>query len=122
MDPIRKNILARKRRWRARARVLGTAARPRLCVRFSNKHVYAQCVDDCRAVTLVALSSLVGAVRKEEKGSLANVDGAKILGGMLAERARAIGIKQVVFDRGARKYHGCVKAFADAARGCGLEF
>ncbi|MDR0679259.1 MAG: 50S ribosomal protein L18 [Puniceicoccales bacterium] len=121
MDPVRKNILARKRRWRVRARVSGTGVRPRLCVRFSNRHIYAQCIDDCRAITLVSASSLM-TVAEPEKGVRANVVGAKILGGVLAVRAQEAGIKRVIFDRGARKYHGCVEAFADAARGCGLEF
>jgi large subunit ribosomal protein L18 len=122
MDPIRKNTLARKRRWRVRARVFGTANRPRLCVHFSNKHIYAQCVDDDRAVTLVSLSSLSVAAQEKGIGLKPNMEGAKTLGEMFAIRARAAGLGSVTFDRGARRYHGCVRAFADAVRGGGLDF
>ncbi|MDR3316545.1 MAG: 50S ribosomal protein L18 [Puniceicoccales bacterium] len=121
MDPIRKIALAQKRRWRVRARVNGTAERPRLSVHFSNKHIYAQCIDDEKAVTLVASTSL-GAKEPSKVSLRANVSGAKNLGDIFAQKTIAAGIRRVVFDRGARRYHGCVRAFADAARAAGLEF
>jgi large subunit ribosomal protein L18 len=121
MEFIHKKLLAQKRRWRVRKRVVGTAERPRLSVHFSNRHIYAQCIDDGRAVTLVSASSL--ALKKANEVVLcANVAGARELGSVLAEKALASGLKCVVFDRGPRRYHGCVRAFAEAARGRGLEF
>jgi large subunit ribosomal protein L18 len=122
MDPIRKSILERKRRWRVRARIFGTADRPRLSVCFSNKHIYAQCIDDRRAVTLVAVSSLSATFGGDGCRPKANVTGAKAVGEIFAAKAAAAGIKCVAFDRGARRYHGCVEAFANAAREGGLEF
>lgn len=112
--------LAKKRHFRVRHRVKGTASRPRLSVHFSNKHVYAQCVDDDRSVTLCAMGSC--GKNKLVEGIHANVDGAKKIGKIFGEKAVAQGINEVVFDRGARRYHGCVAAFADAAREAGLKF
>lgn len=112
-----KNTLRQKRRWRIRKKVSGTPERPRLTVRFSNKHIYAQCVDDRAGHTLVYASSLA------ENGPLkANREGAASLGKTLAEKAKSAGIGEVVFDRAGRRYHGCVRAFADAARENGLQF
>jgi large subunit ribosomal protein L18 len=118
-----KVMLARKRRWRVRSRVKGTAERPRLSVHFSNRHIYAQCIDDRCGRTLVAASSLSQEVQAGgEKPLRANVSGARVLGKLLARRALDLGLAAVVFDRGPRCYHGCVEAFADAAREAGLEF
>jgi large subunit ribosomal protein L18 len=104
---------------RLRRRLTGDTERPRLAVFRSLNHIYAQVIDDRVGRTLVAASSL-------EKGSKVssggNVAGAKEIGKLLAERAIAKGIKQVVFDRGGYLYHGRVKAVADAAREAGLEF
>jgi large subunit ribosomal protein L18 len=88
-------------------------------VHFSNRHIYAQCIDDGAAVTLAAATSLAipGAAAVH-----ANREGAIVLGKYIAKNARSKGIVQVVLDRGARRYHGCVQAFADAAREAGLEF
>ena len=122
MDSVRKNILERKRRWRVRARIFGTSERPRLSVCFSNKHIYAQCIDDSRAVTLVAVSSLSPELRGGEAAPRPNSDGARVIGKLFAQKAVAAGIGRVAFDRGARRYHGCVQAFADAAREGGLGF
>ncbi|MFY9627285.1 MAG: 50S ribosomal protein L18 [Methylocystis sp.] len=101
-----------------RARAYG---RPRLSVFRSSKQIYAQIIDDEKGVTVVAASSL----EKENRESLksgANIDAAKVVGKLIAERAVAKGIKAVVFDRGAYMYHGRVKALADGAREGGLEF
>jgi large subunit ribosomal protein L18 len=115
-----KKKLLQNRRWRIRKRVQGTAARPRLTLYLSNKHIYAQCIDDDAAVTLVAVSSM----SKELKGEnlRPTVAGATALGAKVAEAAKAKGIDAVVFDRNGRLYHGAVKAFADAARSGGLSF
>jgi large subunit ribosomal protein L18 len=107
------NRLARKRRIRARIR--GTAGRPRLSVYRSLAGMYAQLVDDEAGKTLVAASL------KEAKGK-ANVEGAAKLGKLLAEKAKKAKIDKVVFDRSGYKYHGRVKALADAAREHGLTF
>ncbi len=115
-----KAILLQKRRWRIRKKVKGTAARPRLCVRFTSKHVYAQAIDDDAGTTLVFLGSLDPELRK---GKLkANLAGAKTLGVAFAAKAKAAGLASVVFDRSGAPYHGKVKVFADAARACGLQF
>jgi large subunit ribosomal protein L18 len=117
-----KRLLAQKRRWRVRTRIKGTMERPRLSVHFSNRHVYAQCIDDHRAVTLASTSSISSKKVADVGPSQATISGAKEVGEILAAKALAVGIKQVVFDRGPRRYHGCVQAFAEAARGGGLEF
>ena len=110
----------RKRRNRYRIRTV-SSGRPRLSVFRSNKHIYAQVIDDAKGQTVASASSL----EKDMRGSLktgANVEAAKAVGKRLAERASAKGIKQVVFDRGSYLYHGRVKALADAAREGGLDF
>ncbi|MBR4597339.1 MAG: 50S ribosomal protein L18 [Opitutales bacterium] len=116
----KKKMLAQKRKWRVRSRVSGTAERPRLVLRFSNKHISAQCIDDKVGKTLVSLSSM----SKELNGEkiLANVAGAVALGSKLGEKMKAAGITAAVLDRGARRYHGCVKSFADAVRQTGINF
>jgi|SRR6476620_2434909 large subunit ribosomal protein L18 len=105
---------------RIRKRVQGTESRPRLCVFRSNKHIYAQIVDDSNGRTLVAASSL-DADAKGGKGG-GNVDGAKTVGKIVAKRAQDKGIQAVLFDRGGYIYHGRVKALAEAAREAGLKF
>ena len=115
-----KATLLQKRRWRIRKKVTGTALRPRLCVRFTAKHVYAQAVDDDTGTTLVFLGSLDAELRKQKLK--ANIAGAKILGVAFAIKAKAVGIASVVFDRSGAPYHGKVKVFADAAREGGLKF
>lgn len=113
---------ARERRHRrVRASVAGSPARPRLNVYRSLQHIYAQVIDDISGQTLAAAST----VDAELKTSLAGkkkTEQAQLVGAKIAERARAKGIAQVVFDRGGYKYHGRVKALADAAREAGLEF
>ncbi len=113
----KKRALLQRRRWRIRKKVKGTAERPRLSLRFSNKHIYAQCIDDTKGHTLVFISSLT----KDSKLK-ANSESAQELGKLLAEKASSAGIESVVFDRSGRRYHGCVKSFADAVREGGLKF
>jgi large subunit ribosomal protein L18 len=104
---------------RIRHRVHGSEERPRLAVFRSLKHIYAQVIDDKRGHTVAAASS---GEKKGEAGNGGNVAGAKQVGKMIAERAKAQGISKVVFDRGGYLYHGRIKALADAAREAGLEF
>ncbi|MBI1749536.1 MAG: 50S ribosomal protein L18 [Acidobacteria bacterium] len=106
---------------RVRTRVEGTPERPRLCVFRSLNNIYAQLVDDRLGRTLVSASSLDKETRKQTKGG-GNIAAAKVVGKVIAERAIAAGVSQVVFDRGGYKYHGRVKALADAAREAGLKF
>jgi large subunit ribosomal protein L18 len=120
MNTTYKAILLQKRRWRIRKKVTGTAARPRLCVRFTSKHVYAQAVDDDAGKTLVFLGSIDPELRKQKLK--ANIASAKALGAAFASKAKAAGITAVVFDRSGAPYHGKVKTFADAAREGGLKF
>ena len=110
-----------KRHYRIRNHVKGTAARPRLAVFRSNKHMYAQIIDDTVGNTLVSASTLQKEVKAElEKTN--DVEAAAYLGKVIAERAKAKGIDEVVFDRGGFIYQGKIKALADAAREAGLNF
>jgi large subunit ribosomal protein L18 len=109
------------RHLRIRRRVIGTAERPRLAVFRSLNHIYAQVVDDTSGRTLAAVDSRAPDFRQKAKGG-GNVAAAKIVGELLAQRAKAQGISQVVFDRGGYQYHGRVKALAEAARAAGLGF
>jgi large subunit ribosomal protein L18 len=106
---------------RVRTRVVGTVERPRLCVYRSLGHIYAQIIDDHNGKTLVSASSIDADTKKNLKGG-GNVAAAKVIGKAIAERAKAAGVSKVVFDRGGYKYHGRVKALADAAREAGLQF
>ena len=106
---------------RVRQKVSGTPERPRLAVYRSLNHIYAQVIDDGTGKTLVSASSLDKETRKQSKGG-GNVASAKVVGKAIAERAKAAGISQVVFDRGGYKYHGRVEALAQAAREAGLKF
>ncbi|MEP7285940.1 MAG: 50S ribosomal protein L18 [Chloroflexota bacterium] len=115
---------ARERRHqRVRARVTGTPERPRLNVYRSLDHIYAQVIDDTVGHTLVSASTLDAEVKKQVgKNGEAKMNEAKIVGQILAARAKNAGISAVVFDRGGNKYHGRVKALADGAREGGLDF
>jgi large subunit ribosomal protein L18 len=113
-----KNDVRMRIHTRIRARVQGTAERPRLAVFRSLKHIYAQVIDDRQGHTLVAASSS----GKSASTNGGNVAGAKAIGKLIAERAKEKGISKVVFDRGGFLYHGRIKALADAAREAGLEF
>ena len=106
---------------RMRKRISGTPERPRLCVHRSTRHIRAQVVDDSSGTTLAAASSLDKDVRAQIKGG-GNIAASKVVGKVIAERARAKGVENVVFDRGGYQYHGRVQALAEAAREAGLKF
>ncbi len=106
---------------RVRMKVEGTAERPRLSVYRSLGHIYAQIIDDRTGSTLISASSVDKETKKQLKGG-GNIAAAKVIGKIVAERAKAAKINKVVFDRGGYKYHGRVKALADAAREAGLQF
>ncbi len=118
---ISRNEHRRRVHDRVRTRVEGTTQRPRLCVFRSLNHIYAQVINDGDGRTLVQASSLDKEMRKEMKGG-GNVAAAKAVGKVVAQRAIAAGVTQVVFDRGGYKYHGRVQALANAAREAGLKF
>jgi large subunit ribosomal protein L18 len=107
-----------RRHRRVRKKVLGTAVRPRLAVFRSNKHIYAQAIDDMAGRTVASASTMESAQRS---GATATVDAATQVGKLVAERVQAAGITTVVFDRGGFKYHGRVAAVADGARAAGLQ-
>ena len=114
--------LARERRHaRVRKNVKGTSGRPRLCVFRSLKYIYAQAIDDTVGHTMASASSLDPEIRDKVDGKK-KTEGAGLIGALMAQRLLNKGIKQVVFDRGGYKYHGRVKALAEAARKAGLEF
>ena len=130
----KKQQLATRRHWRVRQKVSGTAARPRMCVRFTNQNIHVQFVDDVQGKTMAAVSTTGKSVPDREKLA-ANVRSAEIVGKLAAEAALAKGIKEVVFDRGGSRYHwskgkgkdakpvyGKVAALATAARAAGLKF
>ncbi|MGD2077648.1 MAG: 50S ribosomal protein L18 [Chloroflexota bacterium] len=117
-----KSRIARKRRHRrVRAKVSGTAERPRLNVYRSLDHIYVQVIDDEAGQTLAAASTLDKELASKISGKTKK-DQAALVGSAIAERAKSAGIEQVVFDRGGYQYHGRVKALADAAREGGLQF
>ncbi|OEH93204.1 50S ribosomal protein L18 [Bacillus solimangrovi] len=114
-----KNKVRKQRHARVRSKLTGTPERPRLNVYRSNKHIYAQLIDDLNSVTLASASTVDKEVNVEAGN---NVDAAVTVGKLVAERAVEKGVKEVVFDRGGYLYHGRVKALADAAREAGLQF
>jgi len=120
-----KNILKRearlKRKQRVRKKIYGTEERPRLTVYRSLKHIYAQVILDSNGKTLCQASTIDKELKGKMKGT-SNKDAAKMVGELIAERAKAVNIDQVVFDRNGYLYHGRVKALADGARGKGLIF
>lgn len=111
-----KRSLEQRRKWRIRKTVSGTADRPRLTLKLTNKHVYAQAIDDTVGKTLAATSL------KGDKATLPNIKGCAKVGEEFGSTLTKAGIKQVVFDRNGRRYHGTVKAFADAVRKAGVNF
>ena len=115
---INKNAMRLKRHVRVRGKISGTPECPRLNVFRSNANIYAQIIDDVNGVTLVAANTL----EKDFEGATGNVEAAKKVGAVLAERAKAKGIEKVVFDRGGYIYHGRVAALAEGAREGGLKF
>jgi large subunit ribosomal protein L18 len=114
-----KNVTRKKRHARVRTKLSGTAARPRLNVFRSNKHIYAQLIDDVNGVTLASASTLDKDLTVE---SSSNTDAAVKVGELVAKRAVEKGVTEVVFDRGGYLYHGRIQALADAARENGLKF
>lgn len=115
-----KQIRHMRRKYAVRASLFGTTERPRLSVYRSDKHIYAQVIDDHSGRTLAAASSSAE-VRGELKNG-GNIEAAKKVGKAIAERAKSAGISKVAFDRNGRKYHGRIKALAEAAREGGLQF
>ena len=109
-----------RRHARIRRRIKGTAERPRLAGYRSNNHIYAQVIDDYRHHTLASASTLDADLKDD--GSSSTTDASTKVGKLIAERSLAKGVKQVVFDRGGKLYHGRVAALADAAREAGLDF
>jgi large subunit ribosomal protein L18 len=110
-----------RRKWSIRSSLFGTTERPRLSVYRSSKHIYAQIIDDYAGKTLASVATTAGEVRGELRNG-GNIAAAKQAGKAIAEKAKQIGVTKVAFDRGGRKYHGRVKALADAAREGGLQF
>ncbi len=119
LSKINRKETTRKRHYRLRRTLSGTAERPRLAVHRSGKHIYAQLIDDVTSVTLASASTLDKDLRN---ASGANLDAARKVGELVAQRAQKAGVKSVVFDRGGFLYHGRIAALADAAREAGLEF
>jgi len=119
MRTEKKQKLKQLRRWRIRKKVTGSKVRPRMAVCFTNENIHVQFIDDDAGVTLAAASTVS---KTAPKDAVANVAGAKTIGTLAAKHALDKGIKEVVFDRGGARYHGKVKALADAAREAGLKF
>jgi large subunit ribosomal protein L18 len=109
-----------RRHMRIRKKVSGTADRPRFCVSITANNIYCQFIDDEKGVTLAATSSMDPGFK--EQNAKPNMDGAALLGKMAAEKAQAVNIKEVIFDRSGFRFHGRVKAIAEAARENGLKF
>lgn len=118
---IDRKAIRQKKHLSVRKKIKGTAERPRLNVYRSLHHIYAQIIDDTKGVTLVAASTLDTALKGEVSYG-GNIEAAKAVGKLIAQKAADKGIKQVVFDRGGNIYHGRISAIADAAREGGLEF
>lgn len=110
-----------KRHWRMRHKISGTAECPRLAVFRSNKHMYAQIIDDVKKTTLASAATVESELVKDLK-TTSDVEAAKAVGAAIAKRASEKGVTKVVFDRGGHIYHGRVAAVADAAREAGLQF
>lgn len=110
------------KRTRIRKKLFGTTERPRLAVFRSSKNIYAQLIDDVKKTTVAGVSTLTPDLRSEAGKAKTKIDAAKIVGKAIAEKAKSLKIKKVVFDRGGYLYHGRVKALADGARENGLKF
>lgn len=121
INKILRKEKTKKRHFRIRKKIFGTKDRPRLSVCKSNKHIYAQLIDDVAHCTLLACSTLQPPLKNEIKSSW-SIEAAKKVGEVIAKSAVEKGIKKVVFDRGGNRYHGKVMAFAESARAGGLEF
>ena len=119
MRTEKKLRLKQLRQWRIRKKVVGTKDRPRMSVCFTNENIHVQFIDDDAGATIAAASTVS---KTDTKNLSANVSGAKVIGSLAAKAALDKGIKEVVFDRRGARYHGKVKALADAAREAGLKF
>ena len=120
-SPIDKRALRRRVRYRIRRHVSGSAKTPRLAVFRSNRHIYAQVINDEGGTTVAQASTM----DKELRSKVANgttIDAAKAVGELVAQRLKSVGIESVVFDRGGYQYHGRVQALADGARSVGIKF
>jgi large subunit ribosomal protein L18 len=111
-----------RRRFRTRKNIFGSPQRPRLSVFRSDKHIYAQLINDFDGQTLASVASTSSELRGAELKNGGNIAAAKMVGAAIAAKAKSIGITKVSFDRGGRMYHGRIKALADAAREGGLQF
>ena len=122
MSQLSRKQQTQKRHRRLRRQSSGTSARPRLAVFRSNNHIYAQVIDDAAQSTLCSASTVDKELRTGLKSNGGSCDASTAVGELVAKRAIAKGIQQVVFDRGGNLYHGRIKALADAAREAGLQF
>ena len=121
MRTQKKLNLAQRRHWRVRKKIAGTSERPRMTVAFTGEHIYVQFIDDVKGTTLASTSTRAKSTPDREKLA-ANVESAKKIGALAGKIAVDKGIKTIVFDRGDGRFHGKVKALADAAREAGLQF
>jgi len=122
MSTLSRKQQTQKRHRRLRRQISGSAERPRLAIFRSNNHIYAQVIDDAAQSTLCSASTVDKDLRTSLKANAGSCDASVAVGELVAKRALAKGIQQVVFDRGGNLYHGRVKALADAAREAGLQF
>ena len=116
------NDMRVRRHLRLRQKVKGTAIRPRLCINRTLRHIHAQLIDDQAGVTLAAASTLQNDVAAQVQGGKGSREAAKVVGAVIAQRAKDKGIDSAVFDRNGNRYHGSIKEFAEAARDGGLVF
>ena len=116
------NEMRLRRHKRLRQKVKGTSQRPRLCVNRTLKHIHAQLIDDVAGITIVAASTLQSDIAAQVEGGKGSREAAKMVGQIIAQRAKEKGVETAVFDRNGNKYHGAIQEFADAARSGGLAF
>ena len=122
MTKLSRKLQTQKRHRRLRRFLIGSITRPRLSVFRSNNHIYAQVIDDNAQQTICSASTIDKELKEESDKLSSNCNSSTIVGKLLAKRAIKKGIKQVIFDRGGKLYHGRVKALAEAARKAGLKF
>ncbi|MFB3897850.1 MAG: 50S ribosomal protein L18 [bacterium] len=118
---VKKSIAVQKRHLRIRQKIHGNANRPRLAIYKSNQHIYAQIINDENQTTMVAASTLSPEIKNDQQSGI-NIKTAQLVGELIAKKAMAKKIQFVVFDRGGFRYHGRIKALAEAARAAGLKF
>jgi large subunit ribosomal protein L18 len=116
------NEMRIRRHVRLRQKVKGTSERPRLCINRTLRHIHAQLIDDVQGVTIAAASTVQGDVAAQVPGGKGSREAAKLVGAVIAQRAKEKGVEMVVFDRNGNRYHGAIKEFAEAAREAGLVF